>query len=543
MMHILNFPSEIFTSIIEHLVVSVGIYKAVQLRLVNSTSIEEFLPKEEERSNSAGTVGAFDSDILFAIFTRQVVDVFDPATPWLYDKMPPTFKGKLFLSKTSSGKIGLDKPFAVVNSVNQALDDIIKPNKEQQLKHHQMISEAIATTINTDRSPYSNKTSENPAENLFCGAIVIGNLALIKTLLPTLPRYAANIDLRNDWFGIPIQIAASWGHFGIVQYLLDHGANPSDSARRGHEIMDIFLGIPFHAYRSQGGSALQAAALIGHEQIVNLFLKPDHLRRFYEREYLCAMLAAARGGHTNIIDSLLQNSKTVVNDLGDIWHRILFEAVYHNSEAVVRNAILHRGVYVDQKSPDGERTALFVAASQGYVSMIRFLIQHGASLDGPLDSYCCNPIEVAAERGHEEAVEVLLEYGASLEKAFIAAAFQSQTHLVKRLLQKGLDVHLEKAPGATIGLQALFHGIAAQNPTIISLMVDAGVSLENDGKTNFPIVHAKAYSEDWIVEFLLSLGAKDRVVPPEVTLENHIMKPRPGSVRVTKRTWEWAGKY
>ncbi|ODM15174.1 hypothetical protein SI65_09413 [Aspergillus cristatus] len=208
-MSLQNLPVEIFNHIIESLVASVGIFKAVRLRSVNTR---------------------FNSAIWFAICTRQVIDIKDPAIPGLYLYMPTSLKGRILLSKSYSQEaIKEDKALFVIASTNQALDSLTQPNEQRRFEQHRMISEAVAAIGSyeiswLDRNGQEVSTEEVQTHNLISGAIVIGNLPLVQSLMGKI-SVNANVNRENPYFGRPLHTAAAWGRIEIVQYLLDHGAD------------------------------------------------------------------------------------------------------------------------------------------------------------------------------------------------------------------------------------------------------------------------------------------------------------------------------
>ena len=104
--------------------------------------------------------------------------------------------------------------------------------------------------------------------------------------------------------------------------------------------------------------------------------------------------------------------------------------------------------------------------------------------------------------------------------------------------------------GMTLGMELLQRAVVAKNPTMISILVDAGVPL-NDGypiPEEYPIAMAKTFAAKWIVDHLFSLGAKDREFKKEhreepYFEESYDFQRTRGGVRLTRRTWEWVGKY
>lgn len=502
-----------------------------------------------------------------AICTGQVVDIKDPAIPGLYSWVPTTLKGRILLAQSCSEEAtSKDKAIAVIADVNQLLDQLIKPGDEQlQLQQHQMVSEAVAH-LDGYKLAQLNKygleiNDEMKAQNLLCGAIVTGDLVLVQSLLrgsqsPT----AVVVNKENPYFSRPLHLAAAWGHLDIVQYLLNSGADPCLLSSSLDDNDDDWnpdvehVHLPHrHIYQSPNGSVLQVAALGGHEKIIHLLLKPEYQLALPRGEYLRAILAGVRSGHLNIINVLLQAKEESLQSLGMFQEEMLWEAVRHNQEGVI-GMLLDNGVNVNAPPyADGRDhgTALHIAASQGYHQLVQILLNHGADVNQG-ESLCTPaPINAAARGGHEKAVQILLNHGASTGEAFISAADGGQVHLLQSLLQKGeVDVHAAK-DNSTIGMQALERAIITKNPTVISILVaDAGVPINHDTPSprDNPIITAKTYTAQWIVDFLLSLGGEDREFDPEDQCDCfpedcYAQQVSRGGIRITQRTWEWVGKY
>ena len=181
--------------------------------------------------------------------------------------------------------------------------------------------------------------------------------------------------------------------------------------------------------------------------------------------------------------------------------------------------------------------------------MVRLLLDRGAdvNLEVPLHGY---PIDAAARCGHDEVVTLLLERGASPEQAFLRAADSGQWRLVKRFLEDPQFHTRAGFSGDTIGMEALKRAIIAKNPTVISILVEAGVPLNHKRQNpdDLPIIVAKMDAAEWIVALLLSLGAQDREFDIEYRgshySESHYSEQQQrGGVRITQRTWEWVGRY
>ncbi|KAI1771187.1 hypothetical protein F4818DRAFT_430381 [Hypoxylon cercidicola] len=96
-------PPYSFIIVIEHLVVTIGIYKAIELRSVSRY---------------------FNAAILYAICVSQVVDIYDEQTPYMGEDMPSSFKGEILLAKPRSPEGTKDEHLKVPANVNEALDRI-----------------------------------------------------------------------------------------------------------------------------------------------------------------------------------------------------------------------------------------------------------------------------------------------------------------------------------------------------------------------------------------------------------------------------------
>ena len=556
MLNLQAFPKELFNLIVEHLVITIGIYKAVRLRCVNSKS-HGLRCHSKLYAHSNRHSESFNSAILYAICNKQVLDIDDPATTWLSLEMSMPLKGKILLSKARSNQATKNEIVSVISKVNNTLDGLTKSTGDLRIKQHQMIAEAVAHGYGGHsgqlRDGIGESNTKLEMQDTLSGAIVLGNLPLVKSLLLESSLAPANINAENAYFGRPLQIAIAWGHLHIFRFLLECGADPLIYGYEAdwHPNLHIWIG-PYHVHRSPEGSALRVAALTGQEQIVHLLLQPEYCIPTTKVEYLGALVAAARSGHLRIVELLINATGKTLSEIPRLGEQMLWEAVRHHQQSMVQ-MLLDSGVDVDAiPCPDVYRfgNALSIAASKDDLHMLRFLLDRGANAGFAHPSRQeLDPIAVAADHGHEAAVDLLLQHGADSTKAFRHAANGGQARLLKWLL--GQDPNLYSKPwtdGNTVGLEALQRAILVKNLDVISLLVEAGVPL-NDGCTyrDLPIVWAKTYSKKWVVEFLLSLGAEDQNDIDDqkkgYSDEEFIDYTRRSGVSITKRTWQWVSKY
>ena len=83
--------------------------------------------------------------------------------------------------------------------------------------------------------------------------------------------------------------------------------------------------------------------------------------------------------------------------------------------------------------------------------------------------------------------------------------------------------------------------LLAGNLTVITALVESGVSLENgyEDPSHRPLNAAKRRDRPWVVNHLRSLGAQDTEC--DYSAPDHILPAR--GILISERTWEWVSKY
>lgn len=536
MVNLQAFPNDIFNCIIERLVITIGIHKAILLRTVNRS---------------------FNAAILEAICVSQIVDIYDPATPNLVRSMGPTLRGKVFVVKSHSAEVTSKSHLSVIANVNLKLDTLTGETDEETTKcRHESIAQAVGIVHSVSQWGKEPVDAKLEAQNLLSGAIIIGDLSLVKSLLasgessPTL----ADVNGATPYFGRPLTLAAAWGHLEIVRFLLDCDARPdlfssryqpgedSKGENTDWDPQDEASLWHVSSYRDPPASALRAAVLGGYEDIVHLLLLPQYRLSSTKFEYLRAVLAGARVGRLDLIQTLFEAVGKCLSDFPGLGREMIWEAIRYDQKEVVQ-MLLDEGVDINAFPVPDNRTyrgTLQIAASLGNISMVRFLIERGADVNFVGFNRAGNlPIEVAARCGQEEVVVLLLEQGSDPARALRSAAEGGQSRVVKLLLDRFPD--LPQREEGDVGREALWKALAVRNLTAIAMLVKGGVSL-NEGyeySATLPINLAKQGLGSWVVEHLISLGAQDTDAVA-FTDKNPV---NVGGVLVSERTWEWVGKY
>ncbi|KAF8523099.1 hypothetical protein BU17DRAFT_86205 [Hysterangium stoloniferum] len=181
----------------------------------------------------------------------------------------------------------------------------------------------------------------------------------------------ADVNALGGKFVTALAAAASEGHYNIVKFLLEHGADPDIQGKFGH-------GYTLHA--GDCCTALQVAILNGHDEIATYLIE--------------------KGANVNSRGS-------------EYYGTALRIACKENNEKMVK-LLVEKGAEINAAyTPTG--SALAAACLVGNLELAKLLLQHGAEVNvRPTDSRQLSAIVCAAYSGNEELVQLLLAHGAEI---------------------------------------------------------------------------------------------------------------------------------
>uniref|UniRef100_A0A8C9YZI0 Ankyrin repeat and SOCS box containing 2a, tandem duplicate 2 n=1 Tax=Sander lucioperca TaxID=283035 RepID=A0A8C9YZI0_SANLU len=176
------------------------------------------------------------------------------------------------------------------------------------------------------------------------------------------------------------------------------------------------------------------------------------------------------------------------------------------------------------------QTALLLAAGQGNISCVDFLLRHGA------DPNIANkdretPLLTACEKPNEAIVELLLKFGAQVNRCSVqgetclhVACRHGQLNLCRTLLEAGAELNRKNI----YGLQPIFTAAQHGHADIINLLASKGADINGqapDGAS--PLFEACKNGHVLAVEALLSLKAdanrsmKSGLLPLHAAVQNN----------------------
>jgi len=244
----------------------------------------------------------------------------------------------------------------------------------------------------------------SPADRSLIEAAEKGDLAGVKKALVE----GANVNAGIDGSQTALMTAALAGHRGIVQTLLDGGANPNVEAQH------------------LGQTALAMAASGGHDEIVKLLLDRgasiNHRSGKYKRPYagVTALFIAALRNRVSTIDLLIKSGADPNIENDDGLTPLMYAAAKGLVDAL--NALIHAGAPVDYVSSTGVTALLSATDAQAKWQMIAYLASAGADPNArvgpgknfPKEFIGATPLMLAALDTDPSSAFVLLMAGADV---------------------------------------------------------------------------------------------------------------------------------
>lgn len=300
---------------------------------------------------------------------------------------------------------------------------------------------------------------DEPIQKVHVAALNAHSSVLSKLLL----RDMTCLEAKDKHGRTPLFMACQSGNSGIVQILLDKGADVNSRAsslrhtkplqvatRGGHSrIVQMLLnkGADVNAKdRGDDGNALQVAASNGYIDIVRMLLEKGADSNADSDSWTgTALTAASYRGSIEIIQILLDKGADIDAVGSDLFGTALVAAVCNGSIGLVQ-MLLDKGADVNAVGGNQYGTALIAASFIGSMEIVRMLLNKGSDVNAVVSNGHGTALISASFNGYVEIVQMLLDKGANVNtgggffgKAFRAASFKGQIEIMQMLLNKGID--------------------------------------------------------------------------------------------------------
>ncbi|CAN9387812.1 unnamed protein product [Alternaria alternata] len=316
--------------------------------------------------------------------------------------------------------------------------------------HDRVVARAIAS------GKFQIDSQNSSAKSILQWASGTGFETLVKLLLD---GDSTLVDSTGAGFFNPLHIAAREGHLGVIEVLLEAGADinamqSDDTAliratSRGHkETVALLLdkGAEVNALNGYKSNAIQVASSNGNKEILEVLLDKGADVNAVAVEGDTALQKASYKGHKEIVDLLIGRG-TNVHAQGH-WYGTAIQAASYGGYKEIVELLLDKGANINAQ---GGRygNALQAASHNGHTECIELLLDKGADINAQ-GGLLGNALEAACASGGKETAELLLERGADIGNALELASLYGRKAIVTLLLGRGADVGVGDALGKAL---------------------------------------------------------------------------------------------
>ncbi|XP_036847283.1 ankyrin repeat and SOCS box protein 3 [Manis javanica] len=216
-----------------------------------------------------------------------------------------------------------------------------------------------------------------------------GNIKVLRKLL----KKGRSINVADNRGWMPIHEAAYHNSVECLQMLIH-----ADSSENYIKIKTF-----------EGFSALHLAASQGHWKIIQILLEAGADPNATTLEETTPLFLAVESGHIDVLRLLLRHGANVNGSHSMCGWNALHQGTFQENAEVIK-LLLKKGANKECQDDFGI-TPLFVAAQYGKLESLNILISSGANVNcQALDK--ATPLFIAAQEGHTACVELLLSNGA-----------------------------------------------------------------------------------------------------------------------------------
>jgi len=260
-------------------------------------------------------------------------------------------------------------------------------------------------------------------------AVENGHIHIVEECLEN----GANVNHYNVNLITSMHLAATSGKLEIVKVLVEHDANI--------EATNWLQETPLHR-----------AALFNRVNIVQYLLEIGAKIDCRDKDNETPLMMAVRKNNTAVVKELMRlGADITLKDADD--RTCMYIAAEEDCLETLELLLNHpKGRSLIEEFDEGENTPLHVAASKGYIKIVRMLLIFGACIDAKNDQNF-TPLHLAAKNGRARIVEILLKRDISIvndeddasNTPLHLAALEGHSKVVKTLLTSGAAVDARNA--------------------------------------------------------------------------------------------------
>lgn len=273
-----------------------------------------------------------------------------------------------------------------------------------------------------------------------------------------------DLDQKSSYLNTTLQLSSKCGHFALVEYVLDNGADIETVDDNGQTplflvgeypeltIMLLNRGADMEAKNHGGQTPLQHYAELGQIKSLAVLLS-----------YGCNIQSIDKNGNT-----------------------ALHYACRNNQQEVLL-LLLEKGIDTDDISEDGE-TALHIVIDKSFLNLVDLLINGGSDINQSDHEFGMTSLHLAVQQKNIEAVRLLLNRNADFglvdgggETALLHAVQRRLPEIATLLIERGVNVNMLTRIEAT----PLYFAVRDGDPVMVKILLDKGAQISNFNGNGF----------------------------------------------------------
>nr|CAD7266639.1 unnamed protein product [Timema shepardi] len=263
--------------------------------------------------------------------------------------------------------------------------------------------ELLEFLLYTDK--YINISLDNDKYSLLHVAAQYGQRGVLELLLDK----GANILCKDKNENTPMHFASKNGHLDVVQCLVERMESKKFDKEYYRYINLVLEGI--NSKDKQGKTPLFIASEHNHLEVVKYLTEKGADVEICSRDGYSPLYIALLKGNTNVIH-FLKDVATVDKGSKNGW--TLMHTASTNGHLNVIEHLLKISANINACNKYGQ-TPLHIAAKKNNVKVLQFLIQEGALVNFHDKTFGWTPLNYAIQEGYLDIVEHLLNAGAELD--------------------------------------------------------------------------------------------------------------------------------
>ena len=335
-------------------------------------------------------------------------------------------------------------------------------------------------------------------------AVSVGSLNIVQMVVQRFPNMIHKSDMNNE---TSVFRVSETGSLALLQVLVDHGQDLSELNNKGQSLLTmacqnghvdianyLICNAPglINKQDSNKNTPAILAASNGHHKILKQLVESGCDIILANKNGQTVLHVACSGGHTLVIRYILEQRQDLVyiKDIG--WRSPVFYAVSAGHLDIVKYLVDH-GASITETDLVGS-SLLFVACQKGRTPIVTWIIKNESRLVSQCTKYNWMPVHAAACGGSMEVLRCLAAAGADIFaedndgfSVLHIAAQQGEAKSVRYLIHEYPNILHRKDKK---GLNAVHHAAKWGHTDVFKLLLELGsdISVSNSkGQNSFHI--------------------------------------------------------